>query len=121
MHKIGLLLLLISIQLAGFGQSVSQNDTSNVADTIFRKRTVERVVYVYAAPETYLSVGVRTAIAQPFFTGITSEKKGGLSYSGEAVVQYQKGKWLYLAGIGAESFTRKERYSEEKYFSTPST
>lgn len=121
MHTLCLFLLLTLIQLVCFGQSVSPIDTTVDADTIYEKRTVERVVYVYAAPETYLSVGVRAAVSQPFFTGITSEKTDGLAYSGEAVLQYQRGKWLYLAGIGIQSFSRTERYSKEHYFTIPST
>lgn len=121
MHTLCLFLLLTLIQIDSFGQSVSPIDTTADADTIYEKRRVERVVYVYAAPETYLSVGVRAIVAQPFFTGTTSEKTGGLALGGEAVIQYQKGKWLYLAGIGAQTFSRTERYSEDRYFTIPST
>lgn len=110
MHKLLATSGLLFLHTWLFGQVIQPLDTTS-SDTVYQKRVVERVVYVYAAPEHYLSVGISGGASVFSHSESLHHSSESYSYLGGAFVQYQKGKWLYQAGLNVETFKHSFDYS----------
>lgn len=106
MRALSILAFFICCVLHIQAQDTIQENVRVSGDTVFQKRTVEKVVYVYAAPENYTSIGMAVQFGKPRFSGPDPNIARTFTFGAYAYAEHQKNKWLYRIGIGGQSYHR---------------
>lgn len=102
-----------------YGQAQIQPNDSIVVDTIFRKRTVEKVQLYYGPPYKYLSLSAYAELTKSFWTEKHTKNVLPLSFSKGLQAEYVHNALIVDVGLAVNSYKReyqKTTQVEDKHY-----